>query len=258
MPAVAAMPRDDLHGYETINGARLYYAVFNARGGRPVILLHGGFGSSDQWGDEVPRLTRDHEVIVLDTRGHGRSTLGTAPLHYDLLASDVAAIMGRLDVPRAAIVGVSDGAIVGLLLAIHHPARVGALLAWGANFNNDYHSPGPPDRSMFLRYISSVKATYRRVSSTPNGFAKLASALEAMYAREPNIPAADLHRIVAPTIVADGQYEQFVPISHTRLLASLIPGARVVIVPNVSHGGPTQDPVAFHRIVARLLGDPSR
>ena len=76
MPDVAPMPVADQSGLAPIDGIDLYYAVFNKAGGDPVILLHGGLGSSDQWGAEVPALAKSRKVIVIDSRGHGRSTLG--------------------------------------------------------------------------------------------------------------------------------------------------------------------------------------
>lgn len=252
-PHVPPLPAADTSGIARINGTKLYFAVFNARGNAPVILLHGGLGSSAQWGDEVPLLARTHKVIVMDSRGHGRSELGSRPLSYGLMASDVIGLLDFLKTPKASVVGWSDGGIIGLLLGIHHSQRIDKLFIFGANFNNDYTAPFPPDRSMFARYKAASEATYRRVSPTPNDFPKLLRALGALYAHEPNISPAELATIRAQTIVADGQYEQFIPRKHTEKLARLIPGAKVVIIPDVSHGGPTQDPVRFHKAVIALL-----
>lgn len=130
VPDAPPLPKPDRSGFVTNGGARIYYAVFHPGGGRPVILLHGGFSSSDSWGFEVPRLSGTHEVIVMDSRGQGRSSGPIEPLSYELMASDVIALMDGVHVRRASIVGVSDGGIIGLLLAIHHPERVDRLFAW--------------------------------------------------------------------------------------------------------------------------------
>ncbi|WP_287004026.1 alpha/beta fold hydrolase [Sphingobium sp.] len=79
VPAVPALSKPERSGYADSGGARLYYAVFNQHGGSPVILLHGGFASSESWGYEVPLLARTHEVIVMDNRGHGRSSMPDTP-----------------------------------------------------------------------------------------------------------------------------------------------------------------------------------
>ena len=164
--------------------------------------------------------------------------------------------MDRLRLRRASIVGASDGAIIGLELAIDHPERVDRLFAWGANFNTHADPTTPPDpalRALGGAYVARMEAAYRRLSPTPNDFAGLKAALNRMYAAQPNLTPAELGRIRAPTVIADGDHEQFIDPAHTRLLATLIPGARLVIVQGVSHGGPLQDPAAFHAAVAELL-----
>jgi pimeloyl-ACP methyl ester carboxylesterase len=64
------MPHADDSGLAPVNDIKMYYAIFNKDGKEPVILLHGGFASSDDWGFEVPLLSRTHKVIVADSRGH--------------------------------------------------------------------------------------------------------------------------------------------------------------------------------------------
>jgi hypothetical protein len=74
VPEVLSLPKPEQSGFVNSNGARLYYAAFNHRGGSPVILLHGGFASSESWGFEVPRLADNHEVsswIIVVTDGAG-------------------------------------------------------------------------------------------------------------------------------------------------------------------------------------------
>jgi pimeloyl-ACP methyl ester carboxylesterase len=256
VPEVPPLPKPDASGFVSHAGARLYYAAFHRGGRSPVILLHGGLASSDSWGFEVPQLVGRHEVIVMDSRGHGRSSKSSAPLSYALMASDVIALMDALHIRRASIVGASDGGITGLLIAIRHPERVAGLFAWGANFNTHSDNTAPPDpamKEMGARFMARMEAQYRLLSPTPEGFAALRAALGQLYASEPNLSPADLGRIKAPTIIADGAHEQFIARDHTEQLAHLIPGAKLIILPNVSHGGPQQDPVAFHRAVTELL-----
>src|SRR6185437_3161366 len=113
LPHVPPMPSADISGFAPVNGIRLYYAIFNQHGGQPVILLHGSLGSSDDWGFETPLLDKTHEVIVLDSRGRGRSTISSQPLTTELLASDVLSLMDFLKIPKASIVGWSEGGVTG-------------------------------------------------------------------------------------------------------------------------------------------------
>jgi pimeloyl-ACP methyl ester carboxylesterase len=250
------MPRADVEGWAPVNGSRLYYAVFHSGGAAPVLLLHGGLSSSEAWGAEVARLRARHEVIVMDTRGHGRSTRSSAPLSYALLASDVIGLLDTLHVPRTSVVGWSDGGIIGLLLAIDHPERVDRLVTFGANFDRSGYVTTPPD-SITIRlgagFRTSAEAAYRRMSPMPDSFPALSRALRALYESEPTITPAQLGRIHAPTVIVQGEYEQFIARAHAERLAALIPNAHFVLLAATSHGGPLQDPDGFHHVVSTLL-----
>ena len=74
-------------GNANVNGISIYYAVYGQ--GPPVILLHGGLANADYWGNQIKALMPRRTVIVMDSRGHGRSTRDTRPYGYDLMADDV-------------------------------------------------------------------------------------------------------------------------------------------------------------------------
>src|SRR5262245_46963920 len=82
------LPPAGEQGHVAHDGARIWHATFGA--GAPVILLHGGLGHSGNWGHQVPALiAAGHRVILIDSRGHGRSTRDARPFKYELMASDV-------------------------------------------------------------------------------------------------------------------------------------------------------------------------
>ncbi len=113
-------------GWLQNNGAQIWYASFGS--GPAVILLHGGLGNSGNWGWQVPALVDcGYRAIVIDSRGHGRSTRDAQPYSYDLMAADVLAVMAALQVQRAGLVGWSDGAVIALLLAEKAPQRVAGV-----------------------------------------------------------------------------------------------------------------------------------
>src|SRR5579871_5042667 len=118
-------------GHAAVNGVRIYYAVYGH--GSPVILLHGGLANANYWGKQIRPLARHHLVIVMDSRGHGRSTRDDRPYSYDLMADDVVRLLDVLHVRKADVVGWSDGAIIGLDLALRYPARVGKIFSFAAN-----------------------------------------------------------------------------------------------------------------------------
>ena len=131
LPPTPSLPAPAKSGYAPVNGIKIWYATFGR--GPPVILLHGGLANANYWGDLVPVLAPHYRVVVMDSRGHGRSSRDARPYGYDLMASDVLALMDFLKIDKAALVGWSDGAIIGLDIAIHHPERLTKLFAFAAN-----------------------------------------------------------------------------------------------------------------------------
>src|SRR5262249_38229841 len=149
VPDPAPLPKPDQSGLAAINDIKMYYEIYNAAGGDPVMLLHGGLGSTLNWGNQVPALTGNHKVIAVDSRGPGRSTRSDKPFDYHLMASDVLAMMDFLKLDKVAIVGWSDGGIIGLDIAINHPERLTKLLAFGANYNTAGFDPAVESNPIF-------------------------------------------------------------------------------------------------------------
>jgi pimeloyl-ACP methyl ester carboxylesterase len=93
----------DRSGSAQVNGISIYYAIYGR--GSPVIFLHGGLANTDYWGGQVPAVAAHHTVILMDSRGHGRSARDARPYGYDLMADDVVALMDSLKIAKADIVG---------------------------------------------------------------------------------------------------------------------------------------------------------
>jgi predicted alpha/beta-fold hydrolase len=106
LPATPQVATTSKSGYLDVNGAKLFYRVVGQ--GSPVVLLHGGLANSDYWGNQVKVLAPHHTVILLDSRGHGRSGRDAQAYGYDLMADDVVALLDRLKIKKADVVGWSD------------------------------------------------------------------------------------------------------------------------------------------------------
>src|SRR5437763_1907057 len=130
LPDIPPMPKADQSGFAQVNDIKMYYAIFNEKGKDPVLLLHAGLVSSDYWAFEVPLLSRTNKVIIIDSRGHGRSSMSDQPFSYNLMASDVLQMMAYLKVKKVSVVGWSDGGIIVLILAIQSPERVDKLFTF--------------------------------------------------------------------------------------------------------------------------------
>jgi pimeloyl-ACP methyl ester carboxylesterase len=128
----AALPPGGETGSVVRDWARIWYAVYGA--GPAVILLHGGMGHGGNWAYQIPAIVASgRRAIVIDSRGHGHSTRDARPFSYALMAADVVGVMDRLGLESSPIVGWSDGACIGLVLARRVPARVTGLLFFACN-----------------------------------------------------------------------------------------------------------------------------
>jgi pimeloyl-ACP methyl ester carboxylesterase len=250
LPPTPSLPTPASSGKVDVNGASIWYAEFGK--GSPVVLLHGGLANSNYWGNQVPALAATHQVIVIDSRGHGRSTRSAAPYGYELMASDVLGVMDKLGVKQAAIVGWSDGAIIGLSLAMHHPDRVARLFAFAAN--SDPSGVKDVDKSpVFQQFIARGEKEYEGLSPTPKEYKKFVEEISAMWAGQPHWTKADLAKITVPTWIVDGDHDEAIERSNTELMAGAIPKAGLLLQPEVSHFSMLQDPAQFTADVQRFL-----
>src|SRR5687768_17877901 len=107
----------------------MYYEIHGRGEGPPLVLLHGGGSTAEvTWGRVLPFLARHRRVIAVDEQGHGRTTDRDGPIRFDTSADDVATVLGALKIPRADVMGFSNGASVALRLAIRHPTLVRRLV----------------------------------------------------------------------------------------------------------------------------------
>lgn len=253
VPAPAALPKADESGSAAVNDIQMYYEIYNAAGGDPVLLLHGGLGSTLNWGNQVPALTGKHKVIAVDSRGHGRSTRSGQAFSYDLMASDVVAMLDHLKIDKASIIGWSDGGIIGLVLAMNHPDRVKGLFAFGANYNVSGVKPTVESDPVFGLAVGMAMENYQKLSPTPGEFENFMKQISAMWFSQPDFKPEQLAKIKAPTVIADGQFDEAIKQEHTAELAKLVPGARLLIMPNVSHMAMWQNPDLFNREMTAFL-----
>jgi pimeloyl-ACP methyl ester carboxylesterase len=122
-------------GRVTINGVDYAYQI---RGqGEPLLMLHGGLGSSDMFDAVMPTFAAARQVITVDLQGHGRSTLGKRPLRCDAIGDDVAALLKQLGRTKVDVLGYSFGGCVALRLAVQHPDMVRRLALVSTPFADD-------------------------------------------------------------------------------------------------------------------------
>jgi pimeloyl-ACP methyl ester carboxylesterase len=218
------------------------------------LLLHGGLGNSNYWGAVIPIFAAHHyKVIAADSRGHGRSTRTSQPYSYDLMSDDVIALLDYLKIERTDLVGWSDGGIIGIDIAMHHPERLRRLFTYGANSDPSGLKPDIDKSATFNAYIERTQSEYRALSATPGDYPQFLKQIQAMWAQQPNWTKEQLQQIAVRTAIADGAHDEAIRRSHTVYLARTIPHAKLVILDDASHFGMLQHPPEFATAVLTFL-----
>ncbi len=248
----APLPDTQDQGYVEHDGARIWYATYGS--GPPVILLHGGLGHSGNWGYQVPALIRSgYRAVVIDSRGHGRSTRDARPFTYELMAADVLAVMDALRLQRAALVGWSDGACTALILASNAPSRVAGVFFFACNMDPSGTKPITEVTPILRRCISRHAQDYARLSATPEQFDELSDAVGLMQRTQPNYGVHDLAQIGVPVAIVQSEHDEFIKREHAEYLARSIPYAEFVMLQGVSHFAPLQRPEQFNHAMLAFL-----
>jgi pimeloyl-ACP methyl ester carboxylesterase len=231
------------------NGVSAYYDVTGT--GEPVLFLHGGFCSAEVMRELSQQLT-GYAVHAPERAGHGRTPDRPGPFHYEDGVADTLAVMDAVGIDSAHVVGFSDGAIIGMLLALAHPSRVRSLVHISGNLRpgDDVYAPENP---MPPAELSRVAAEYAELS--PDG-ADHADDVEArilhMWETEPDIDPASLAALEMPVMVMAGDRD-VIALNHTTLIRRSIPGSQLAIVPGSSHMLIRERPVLIGRMLQEFL-----
>ncbi|MGO8077165.1 alpha/beta fold hydrolase [Rhizobium leguminosarum] len=247
LPAFPSMPVAKTSGMAEVNDIKMYYAEYGE--GDPILFIHGGLGNAEVWGHQVADFAKDHRVIVADSRGHGRSTRSQQPFGYDLMTSDYVALLDYLKIDKVTLVGWSDGGIIGIDMAMKHPEKLTRVIAQAANVTTDGVKADVMDNKTFNDYINVAGEQYRKLSPTPNEYDAFVKQISEMWATQPAWTAADLGKISVPVTLAIGDHDEAVKLDHTEMMAKQIPGAKLVILKDVSHFAMLQDPAAYDGMI---------
>ncbi|OAV50900.1 alpha/beta hydrolase [Rhizobium sp. WYCCWR10014] len=247
LPAFPSMPAAKTSGMAEVNDIKMYYAEYGE--GDPILFIHGGLGNAEVWGHQVADFAKDHLVIVADSRGHGRSTRSQQPFGYDLMTSDYVALLDYLKIDKVTLVGWSDGGIIGIDMAMKNPEKLTRVIAQAANVTTDGVKADVMDNKTFNDYINVAGEQYRKLSPTPNEYDAFVKQISEMWATQPAWTAADLGKITVPVTLAIGDHDEAVKLDHTEMMAKQIPGAKLVILKDVSHFAMLQDPSAYDGMI---------
>jgi pimeloyl-ACP methyl ester carboxylesterase len=218
-----------------VRGAKLYVETLGH--GPPVLFLHGGMNFfALNFAKQRDYFAAYRTVVGIEQRGHGHSPDGPWPLSYQLMADDTAALIQQLGLGRVDVVGHSDGANVGLLLARDHPELVGRLVISGAN----------------LRSGLSAEEVQRRSQWSPEQLAEKLRTVDASMPPSFRTEYADLKRISAPVLVMAGDND-FTSIEETVEIYRGLPKGQLIILPATGHGTMQQRPELVNLAIREFL-----
>jgi pimeloyl-ACP methyl ester carboxylesterase len=247
-------------GYADVNGLHMYYESHGA--GSPLVLLHGGMLTIDyNFAGLIPTLAGKHQVIAVETQGHGRTADIDRPITPANAAGDIVALLEHLGIDRAHVLGHSMGAATTLELAVSHGHRVRSIVPISASVRVDGMHPDLLDPSRFATSdrlpsqhdFAEFRADYERLSPHPEQF-------DAFLAKQSD-SAADLRGwsdeqlagITAPTLIVQGDHD-FVTNEHAALMRQLIPGSKLAVLPGTNHMQVTRRADYLLPMLAEFLG----
>lgn len=225
----------------------------------PLLLLHGGLGSIMDFNPIAAHLMRNFYLLGVDARGHGRSSLGSAALTYEQCEADVMAVLRHIGVSSFAVLGFSDGGIVGYRLAANLGAHVTSLITLGAQWRLsaddaafDMLSGLTPE--MWDAMFPAVRPYYEAVNPAPD-FTRLVRSAVALWTdlRVSSYPRDRVRSITAPTLLIRGDSDPLFSLSEAAELQANLPLASLFNVPFAGHEVHAESPELFLSVVHDFL-----
>ncbi len=212
--------------YVDIRGFKMYYEIYGK--GEPLLLIHGNGGSGNNFTGQIPFFAQNYQVIVADSRAHGKSIDPSDSLSYEMMAEDFNALLEYLKIKSCNIIGWSDGGNIALILAIHHPDKVNKLAITGANIWIDKRAI----QADLLETPNAEIDSLLKLPQTPN--IKNTIKVWNLINQEPGISLQQLNEIKCPVLVIGGDHDVILP-KHSLLIAENIPHSNLWILPNSGH-----------------------
>lgn len=258
----------------TADGARIAYAVHAApRPGAPrVVLIHSLALDRSFWDGVVPLLADKAEVLVLDCRGHGRSSKGPRPFTVEQFGDDVAAVLDDAGWARAFVAGCSMGGCVARALAVRHPQRVAGLMlmdttAWyGAEAPKQWAERADAALAKGLSSLIAFQMT-RWVSDAfrASGAAVVQKAVDVFLANDVEAYAAScrmlgsadlrahLDGLAMPVAVYVGEEDYATPVAMAEQIHGAIPHSTLTVIKGARHLTPLEVPAVIAQGLAGLI-----
>ena len=222
--------------------SNLYYVEQGI--GQPLIMLHGNEQNHTYFKRQIDYFSKKYRVIAIDTRGHGKSPRGREEFSIRSFADDLYEFMEEMNIDKAHILGFSDGGNIALYFVLNYPQKVDKLILSGANI---YPSGLKKYFNMYVRLGYTIMWGLSKISKS----AKIHEEIFGLMIGQPDIKPSELNKIKTDTLVIVGTRD-IVKQSHTELIASNIPGARIKIIRG-SHCLARENPRDYNQAVEEFL-----
>ena len=210
-----------------------------------LILLHGNGEDHHIFDAQIRYFSHYFRTIVIDTRGHGKSTRGTAPLNFQTLTNDLADVFEALQIDKAHIVGFSDGAITALHLALSHPELISTMILLGVNYN-------PKGLRLIPRLQIRFGYIWLSIVSLFSEKVRKRKEIWSLMVGQPNLTIDLLSRITAPTLIVTGENDM-VSQRHNDEIHRAISGSQRLIIPNGNHFWMFKQPEVLNQYIMDFL-----
>lgn len=242
-----------------VGDADLYYELLGDSAKPPLLLLHGGLGNITDFNPIADQLLDDFYLVGLDTRGHGRSSLGSAPLTYEQCEAEVIALLRHLAVDNFSVLGFSVGGVVGYRLAANPEVRASSLVALGAQWRLNEADEAfsmlsglTPD--MWDAMFPTSRPYYESVNPSPD-FARLVTHAVGLWTdlKPSSYPGDRVRNIAIPTLLVRGDSDPLFSLVEATALQAKLPAASLLNVPFAGHEVHVESPELFMAVVRRFL-----
>ena len=224
------------NGYAPLNGLTMYYEIHGQ--GQPLVLIHGG-GSTIQtsFGNIIPLLSKDRQVIAMDLQAHGRTNDRPGVLSFQQDADDVAALLKHLEIPKADLLGYSNGGHTLIEIALRHPAAINKMILASSFYKR---CAAPPEFWKGFDQVSidvmpeALKEGYLKVNPDKNALLNMFNKDVRKMKSFRDWTDEQMMSIKAPTLVINGNNDVG-SVEHAVEMYRVIPNAQLAIMPG-KHG----------------------
>ena len=224
-----------------IGNAKIYYEIKGKENNPVLLFLHGGFGNIEDFNGIIQNLEQKYRIIGIDSRGQGKSTLGSSKLSYEQIQKDVTLILGKIGIDTLNIIGLSDGGIVAYRIASLTSLNILKLVTIGSRW---HIKNTQPSRELFLnvtgeswrKKFPQTYEDYQRLNPEPN-FDVLAKSLVNMWLDQDlsGYINEKVKNISCPLLITRGDQDHLLSRKSVVELADLVGKSNLLNIPFAGH-----------------------